>query len=283
MKNKAAVLFLVLGSMFYANANLSALEIPARPTGYVNDTIGLLTGQTKASLEATLADFEKTTSNQVVVAIFNSLDGQSLEDFSIRLAEKWKIGQKDKNNGVILLIFKEDRKVRIEVGYGLEGALPDALCSQIIRNEFVPAFRAGDFDGGVQKAVSAIIGATRGEYKAKRSGGELSDSGKGFFNIALLLFIVFWVAPVFAYLGVIIVCMFMLGFPAGLIIAIPIILIMEAMRRFMLSNTLGSTISSHSGWGGSSWGSGGGFSGGGGGFGGGGGGGFGGGGSSGGW
>ena len=145
---------------------LYALSVPERPAARVNDYAALLSPAARADIENTLAEFEKSTSNQVVVAIFHGLEGGSLEDFSIRLADQWKIGDRQKDNGVILLIFKEDRQVRIEVGYGLEGALPDAVAHQIIRNEIVPAFRDGRFDEGVKNAVAGIIAATRGEYKA---------------------------------------------------------------------------------------------------------------------
>lgn len=129
----------------------------------------MLSPSKRAELEETLRRFEEETTNQIVVVTFPSLEGEVLEDFSIRLAEQWKIGQKGKDNGVILLIFKEDRKVRIEVGYGLEGALPDATAKLIIENEIVPRFREGKFDEGVEKAVQAIIGATKGEYRGTSS------------------------------------------------------------------------------------------------------------------
>ena len=116
-------------------------------------------------LEEALHHFEDETSNQIVVVTFPSLEGESLEDFSIRLAEAWKIGQKGKDNGVILLVFKNDRKVRIEVGYGLEGVLTDATSKLIIENEIAPRFKQGKFDEGIEAAVQAIIAATRGEYR----------------------------------------------------------------------------------------------------------------------
>jgi uncharacterized protein len=146
-----------------------ALEVPEKPEGYVSDYAGILSAPTRDELGRTLADFERETSNQLVVVTFPSLEGEVLEDFSIRLAEKWKIGTKEKDNGVILLIFKNDRQVRIEVGYGLEGPLPDITASQIIRDEIVPAFRQGDYDGGVTSAVRAIIQQTRGEYAPARN------------------------------------------------------------------------------------------------------------------
>lgn len=124
----------------------------------------MISSSKQAELEEKLRQFERDTSNQIVVVTFPSLEGGALEDFSIRLADAWKIGQKGKNNGVILLIFKNDRKVRIEVGYGLEGVLTDAASKLIIENEIVPRFREGKFDEGIERAVDAIMAATKGEY-----------------------------------------------------------------------------------------------------------------------
>ncbi len=116
-------------------------------------------------MESILRQHEKETSNQIVVAIFPSLEQESLEDYVNRLFEKWGIGQKVNNNGVLLAIFLKERKVRIEVGYGLEGRLTDALSARIIRNEIAPDFRAGRYGAGIQKGVLAIQKAIAGEYK----------------------------------------------------------------------------------------------------------------------
>lgn len=118
-------------------------------------------------MESKLASFEAETTNQIVVAIFPSLEGESLEDYSIRLAEKWKIGQKGKDNGIILLIFPNDRRLRIEVGYGLEASVPDAYASRIIEEKLKPNFRSGSFYAGIDQAVDALMAATRGIYEAE--------------------------------------------------------------------------------------------------------------------
>ena len=143
-----------------------ALEVPARPEGRITDLTGTLSSTEKASLERKLADFERETTNQIAVLLIPTLAGDNLEDYSIRLAEKWKVGQKGRNNGVIFLIVKKDRKLRIEVGYGLEGALTDAVSGSIISQEVAPRFKAGQFYQGINAGVSAIMAATRGEYKA---------------------------------------------------------------------------------------------------------------------
>lgn len=174
----------------------AALEIPQRPEGYVSDYAALLSPSAKARLEETLRQAETETSNQIVVVTFPALGGEVLEDFSIRLAEAWKIGQKGKDNGAILLIFKNDRKVRIEVGYGLEGALPDATAKLIIENEIVPRFREGKFDEGVERAAQAIISATKGEYRGESALPEENYFGPawiaGIFLGALLPLLLLW-------------------------------------------------------------------------------------------
>jgi uncharacterized protein len=166
-------------------ALLSAFEIPKKPDGYVTDRAGLLSPGARQELESTLRSFEDQTSNQVIVATFPSLDGESLEDVSMRMAEKWKPGQQGKDNGAILLIFKNDRKMRIEVGYGLEGVLPDALAGQIIRNEVAPRFRQGNYSAGILAGVRAIMAATKGEYKPK------PREGNTYAKLFVLLMILF--------------------------------------------------------------------------------------------
>jgi len=152
-----------------------SLEVPERPGGRITDRTGTLSPAEIRALDRKLAAFEKETTNQIAVLLIPSLEGDSLEDYSLRLAEKWKIGQKGRNNGVILLVVKNERKLRIEVGYGLEGALPDALAGTIIRNEIAPRFRAGQFYQGIDAGIEAIMAATKGEYKARPR----KDEGSG--------------------------------------------------------------------------------------------------------
>ena len=144
-----------------------ALNVPPAPTRRINDYAGALSLAERDRLEAKLAERERTSQNQVVVAIFRSLEGESLEDFSIRLAERWKIGQKGLDNGVILLIFLEDRKLRLEVGYGLEPTLTDAVASTIISTVIVPRFRERQMAAGIDAGLDAIDAAIRGEFRAE--------------------------------------------------------------------------------------------------------------------
>jgi len=147
--------------------SLEALQIPKKPHSYITDHAGLLTQNTRTQLESALRQFEQKTSTQVVVATFPSLEGEALEDFSIRLAEAWNIGQKNKDNGVILLIFQKEQKIRLEVGYGLEGALTDAESGQIIQEAIAPFFKQNQFNQGIAAGVAGIIQAVEGEYQAK--------------------------------------------------------------------------------------------------------------------
>ena len=117
-----------------------------------------------------LADGERTTGAQVVVAIFPGLEGESLEDFSIRLAERWRVGRKELDDGAIVLVFIQDRKVRIEVGYGLEGAIPDAEASRIIRETIAPRFREGRYDAGLEAAARALYARVETKAPAERRG-----------------------------------------------------------------------------------------------------------------
>ena len=160
-----------------------ALSVPEKPQGYVSDYAGILSSSARVQLESVLSQFEKETSNQVVVVTFPSLEGESLEDFSIRLAEKWKIGQKGKDNGVIFLIFRDDRKMRIEVGYGLEGVLTDATSGAILNQIVRPRFREGKFDEGISEGVQAIIQATRGEFHAQTASQGDNSGVEPFFII----------------------------------------------------------------------------------------------------
>ena len=154
------ILLLSLASHAFADET-----IPPSPPRYLNDDAHVLSLAAADALNTKLADFERQTSNQVVVAIYPHMQSDSdLADYTTRVFHTWKVGQKDKNNGVVLFIFSQDHKLQIITGYGLEGALPDATCKQIIDEEITPRFKAGDFDAGVQHGVNAILAATRGEY-----------------------------------------------------------------------------------------------------------------------
>ncbi|GLI36631.1 TPM domain-containing protein [Geobacter hydrogenophilus] len=163
----------------------SALDVP-QLRGYVNDYAGILSAGTVRQLEETLAGFERSDSTQIVVLTVPSLEGDDLETYSIRVAEAWQIGQKGKDNGAILLVAKAERKVRIEVGRGLEGTLTDLVSGRIIRGEITPRFKQGDFDGGVTAGVTAIMAVVKGEYAATPQ--DLRQGKKSAPPVAALLF-----------------------------------------------------------------------------------------------
>jgi len=146
-----------------------ALDFPAL-SGRVVDDAGILDEGTRAALTQKLAEFEAKTTDQFVVVTLKSLQGTSIEDFGVELGRHWQIGQRDKNNGVLLIVAPNERRVRIEVGYGLEGALTDAVSRLIIENGITPRFRAGDFAGGITRGVDDIISVLSGdaeEWKAR--------------------------------------------------------------------------------------------------------------------
>jgi uncharacterized protein len=155
----------------------AALEVPPSPTRRINDYAGALTPADRDRLEQQLAARETTSRNQVVVAIFRSLEGETLEGYSIRLAQAWRIGQKGLDNGVIFLVFLDDRKMRIEVGYGLEGGLTDAISSSILRDVVVPRFREGRTADGIAAGLDAIDRAIAGTYARPPAAGQGGRSG----------------------------------------------------------------------------------------------------------
>lgn len=172
---------------FLAAAPTAALQVP-KLGGRVNDFAGLLTPATVQQLDSILAQLEQTDSTQIVVVTIPSLEGDSLEDFSMRLAEQWKIGQKQLDNGAILLVAVAERKVRIEVGYGLEGKLTDLTAGRIIRGVMAPQFRAGDFNQGVVAGVQAMIQVVRGEFTAPAPSSR-RPRGSSELNGGLLVFV----------------------------------------------------------------------------------------------
>lgn len=179
MKNLPAILLAVWCWTAHA-----AEVIPPKPAQWFNDYAQVVSPATAARLNQTLRDFERESSSQLVVAIFQKMESpSSIEDYTVRVAQAWEVGQQSKKNGVVLFVFVQDRKMFIQVGYGLEGALPDATCKRIIEDEIKPGFRNNDFDGGLSAGVAAILAATKGEYKGSgRTAGQSPDrQGPGSF------------------------------------------------------------------------------------------------------
>lgn len=206
MKKYLLLITLVLS----VSSSAFALDVPAKPDNYVTDKAEVISPSVEAELNTWLKDFETKTSTQLVVATFTTLDGDVLEDFSIKLAEKWKIGQKGSSNGVILLVISQDRKLRIEVGYGLEGALPDALSLKIINSVIVPRFKAGDFSGGIKNGLEAIAAAVGGEEFAEKDNSTIANTASSpktgnslsaaLWSLGKKLIVIFFILDLFRYL-----------------------------------------------------------------------------------
>jgi len=270
-----------------------ALTVPPLK-GRVNDNAQMLSPATVQHLDRVLQDLETSDSTQIVVLTIPSLEGDSLEDFSIRVAEQWRIGQKNLDNGAILLIAKAERKLRIEVGYGLEGRLTDLMAGRIIANVIVPRFKDGQIDQGVLDGVQAMVGVVKGEFSASEapSGnrGQGPRSGNGLLGLILALFILNVLGRLRRSLGaaagaviVPIIGTAIFGFSMMLLaVLIPIGIVIGLLAGFMGSPLVFGHSGHRAGRGGFWIGGGGGLGGGFGGFSGGGGG-FGGGGASGGW
>lgn len=159
--------FLAVFFFLFLPFTAHGLDVP-RLEGYVNDYAGMIGPSVKPKIEERLRTFEQSDSTQIVILTIPSLEGETIEEFGIKVAEKWKIGQQGKDNGAILIVSKQERKIRIEVGYGLEGRLTDLTAGRIIDLVIKPRFKQGDFDGGLIAGVSSLIDATRGEFSAER-------------------------------------------------------------------------------------------------------------------
>jgi uncharacterized protein len=133
----------------------TAQELPT-PAGAINDFAGVLSPDTEAELSTLVAGVEKSTSAEIAVATVSSLGGTTIDDYAVQLFKAWGVGQRTRDNGVLVLVAPTERAIRIEVGYGLEGVLPDGLAGAVVRDTFLPRFREGDFDGGVRQGVTRL-------------------------------------------------------------------------------------------------------------------------------
>lgn len=185
-------LFKVVVAAVLAAAAHGADPFPAPPTNYVLDSAGVLSPAQKDQLGQELQQFERDTSNQLWVCILPKVpDDYVVEDYTQRLAEHWGVGSKGSENGMVLFVFPDSRTTRIEVGYGLEGAVPDGLANIIIHDEIVPSFRAGDMAGGIERGLEALMAASKGEYTGTgRTVGE-EEAAKRESMINLIIFIIF--------------------------------------------------------------------------------------------
>jgi uncharacterized protein len=175
-----------------ATAMAASSPLPAKPADYVLDEAGVFSPGQRDALARTLEQYERETSNQVWVCVLPRVpDDYVVEDFTQRTAEAWGVGRKDRENGLLLFVFPESRTTRIEVGYGLEGAVPDGLANIIIQDDIVPSFRAGDMAGGIERGVEALMAALKGEYTG--TGRTVADEelSRREVTINLIIFIIF--------------------------------------------------------------------------------------------
>src|ERR1700732_1492502 len=171
----------------------AAEVIPPKPPGYFEDTAGVVSRQAALRFNEQLAQFERETSNQVVVAVFPKMQSDDdIAAYTQRVAQAWGVGQKEQRNGAVLFVFTQDRKMFIQVGYGLEGALPDATAFDITEYRIKPHFRNNDYEGGIAVGIESIFQALRGEYKGtgKTHSEQQGSSGGSSF----LFFIIFVIA-----------------------------------------------------------------------------------------
>jgi uncharacterized protein len=192
---KSFLLLTVLICLFTVqsmHAQFDIPEIPEKQTS-VYDYIGLLSASDKISLEEKLVRYSDTTSTQIVIAIISSTNGENINYLGAQWGEKWGIGQADEDNGILILLAKDDRKIAINTGYGTEHLLTDAMSKRIIQNDIIPYFKQNDYTGGLNRGVDAIFEVMTGEYEGTRQG----DPAKfpiGFFFFLFIVFIIILIA-----------------------------------------------------------------------------------------
>lgn len=200
MKN---LILILLFSFLGIGQVLAAVEFPPKPDPprLANDFTSTLSAQELDELEQRLLLFHDTTSVQIAIVMISTLDGYPSSDYAFELAEKWGIGQKNTNNGALLLIVKDDRQIYIATGYGLEGALPDARCKQIIENDIKPLFKEGKFFEGLLAGSSKMMDAVKGEYKESTARKKNSDGFPKVLGVILIILfmLIFKVSSVMRY------------------------------------------------------------------------------------
>ncbi|MDI6731130.1 MAG: TPM domain-containing protein, partial [Candidatus Margulisbacteria bacterium] len=167
----AFLLLLISSSLVF-----SEMKFP-EPSGYVNDYASLLSSGERQQLNALALSLEQKTSAELAIAIVQTVSPYDIDLYAVKLFEKWKIGKKSKDNGVLILLVLQERKIRIEVGYGLEGALPDALCGQILDAYAIPNFKAGQYGKGLIETAQAVSRAIFGDSRVVAPGKKLTSEG----------------------------------------------------------------------------------------------------------
>lgn len=192
MKNLLTIVFFLFGAAVFAQEPVRV--IPKPPAGsLIYDENKILTPDQRQLLDQQLIALDDSTSNQVGVAIIPSLNGGSIENVAVETFRSWGLGTKKNNNGVLIIVVTEDRRMRIEVGYGLEGAIPDAVAGSIIRNDMTPAFKEEDYYHGLVRAVENIARAASGEYNIPRERNDTSSpvsSGGSLFKFIIIAIVI---------------------------------------------------------------------------------------------
>jgi uncharacterized protein len=196
LRAKQVALLVAAFFALLATKSQAAEVIPPKPDRYFNDYAGAVSKSAALRFNEELAQFERETSDQVVVAIFPKMQSDSdIADYTQRVAQAWGVGQKEHRNGVVLFVFVQDRKMFIQVGYGLEGALPDITAFDITEYRIKPHFRNGDYEGGIATGIDAIFKAIRGEYKG--SGRTVGEKHRGGGASSIWSFIIFLMVLIF--------------------------------------------------------------------------------------
>ncbi len=286
---KSALVILLFVGIFFVQSfrAVAAFVLPAND-GYVTDTAGILTPAQKSAIDDELLSYKNQTSNEIAIVILPNLDGGTIEDIGLQIGRKWGIGSEGKDNGILMLIDYEGREVRFDVGYGLEGAVPDIVAKGIIDKDIVPNFRNGEYAAGIAAAIESLKGHIAGEFTADRYEATQDTPVPGIVFLFALLFLQWvvsvlgrtkswWLGGVFGGVGGMVGALLL-----GWWLLIPILIPLGLILDFIVSKNFHSRGKTRW-WAGGGWGPGGGFGGGSGGFGGFGGGGFGGGGASGRW
>ena len=204
---RRSLLSLLVLVLFVPAASRAAEVIPPVPDRYFNDYANVVPAADADQFNQQLDQFERDTSNQIVVAVYPKMQSDSeIADFTFRVAQSWHVGQKGKNNGAVLFVFIQDRTMFIQVNYGLEGSLPDATCKEIIDQEITPNFKTGDYTGGLRAGINAILAATKGEYKGNGSTVNDGNDNNGailgwVLTIAFLLFFTSFVRRITSLAG----------------------------------------------------------------------------------
>jgi uncharacterized protein len=173
--------------------------IPPAPQHFFNDYAHVVSPETAQRLDRQLEDFERQTSSQLLVAIYPKMESDSsIEDYTVRVFRAWQPGLKEKNNGAVLFVFVQDRTMRIATGYGLEGALPDAISKRILQDEIAPYLKQGDFDGGMTAGVAAMMAAVKGEYQGTGKTVAEQTGGRGSPRVGKVLFWTFLAVILFS-------------------------------------------------------------------------------------